>query len=126
MRTSWRRVVVLGAFGILPWADARALANGHHGQGQAYSTGYVVASEYVTTVPTTYVVSSALYVPTLYATSYAPVDAFAYVTPTVYRPRYTSYVRPAAYYYPTAGVSQGWVATSSSACCDPCATTTRG
>ena len=123
MRTSWRRVLVFGSLGVLPWGDAQALANGHHGRGQSYPTGYVLATEYVSAVPTTYVVPSALYVPTVFARTYAPVDAFAYVAPTVYRARFTTYLRPAAYFYPTAGVSPAWVATSSSACCDPCAAT---
>jgi Carboxypeptidase regulatory-like domain len=119
MRTSWRGVVVLGSLGVLPWWDARAFANGHYGRGQAYPTGYVVAAEYVTAVPTTYVVPSASFVPTVYARSYTAFE----LVPTVYRPRPTAYVRPAAYFYPIAWVSPAWVATSSSECCDPCATT---
>lgn len=135
MHAPWRRpsqiLCVLCAVSSL---HTSAQANGHLWRAIGLSP-----TEYVTTIPTAYAVSSVgavptVYAPTVYTTSYYVSTPTTYVVPTVYaetprpvtrayyeQPVYLarSYVVPTTYYYPTAYVYPTYY---SAAFVDPCAT----
>ena len=135
MNTPWRRPSqILCVLCALSSLQTSARANDHLLRAIGLSP-----TEYVTTIPTTYAVSSVgviptVYTPTVYTTSYYVSTPATYVVPTVYaetprpvtrayfeQPVYLarSYVVPTAYYYPTSYVYPTYY---SAAVVDPCAT----